>query len=207
MNGLAKQQKEITPQLEYGQVIAVDKDVTVATCYGEFTAQRAVSCLIRPEVGDQVLLSMDMQGGVWILSVLSRAADTITALEMQGDTSLRVMGGGLTIAADTEFNCVSSHTSMQAGHIEVLAESMSLTTHFFSSHASRVKRAAEYVDDVCKEFTRQVVNYFRITREHEDCQAESRRQLVEETLTVQSKNAQIVSEEQVKIDGELLHLG
>ena len=207
MDNLARKHEVAAPQLEYGQVVAVDDVVSVSTSLGELQAQKAVSCLVSPEVGDSILLSVDSQGAAWILSVLTRAGETPTALEVEGDTTLRVKGGSLTVASDEELNCISGKAALHSGDVEVSAGTVSLTSRLFTSNVERVKRVAGTVDDISREFTRRVVNYFRFTREHEDCQAESRRQLVDETLTIQSKNAMIVSEEHVKIDGEMIHMG
>ncbi|NDV23343.1 DUF3540 domain-containing protein [Desulfovibrio sp. JC022] len=207
MNNLAKKHEAVSPQLEYGRVILADAGVVVETSLGELEAQKAVSCLVSPEAGDSVLLSVDAQGGVWILSVLSRAAETATSLEVEGDLTLRSTNGSLTIAADDELNCISDKAALHSNEVEISAGKVSLTSRLFNSNVERVKRVAGNVDDVSREFTRRVVNYFRFTKEHEDCQAESRRQLVDETLTMQSKNTMIVSEEHVKVDGELIHMG
>ncbi|WP_319762556.1 DUF3540 domain-containing protein [Maridesulfovibrio sp.] len=207
MNNLVKKHEAATPQLEYGRVILADGGVVVETSLGELEAQKAVSCLVCPEVGDSVLVSVDKQGGVWILSVLSRAAETVTSLEVDGDVALRSKNGSLSIVADNELNCISDKAALHSNEVEISAGRVSLTSRLFSSNVERVKKVAGTVDEVSREFTRRAVNYFRFTREHEDCQAESRRQLVDETLTVQSKNTMIVSEEHVKIDGELIHMG
>lgn len=207
MDNLARKNETVSPQLEYGQVISVDGDSVVSTSFGELQAGCAVSCLVKPERGDFVLLSVDAQGVAWVLSVLSRAADTPTSLEIEGDTALRIRGGSLTVVSDDELNCISSKAALHSPEVEVLAGSISVTARFLGSNIERVKRVADAVDDISREFTRRVVNYFRFTREHEDCQTESRRQLVDETLTIQSKNTMIVSEEHVKIDGEMIHMG
>lgn len=207
MNNLARKHETLAPQLEYGRVILVDSGLVVESSLGELEAQKAVSCLVCPEVGDSVLLSVDTQGGVWILSVLSRAEAGPTALEVEGDLTLRSKNGSLTFAADEELTCISSKAALHSDDVEISAGKVSLTSRLFSSNVERVKKVAGNVDEISREFTRRVVNYFRFTKEHEDCQAESRRQLVDETLTIQSKNTMIVSEEHVKIDGELIHMG
>ncbi|WP_320006570.1 DUF3540 domain-containing protein [Maridesulfovibrio sp.] len=207
MNNLARRHETLAPRLEYGLVILVDGGLVVETSLGELEAQKAVSCLVSPEVGDSVLVSVDAQGGVWILSVLSRAEAGPTSIEIEGDVTLRSKNGSLTFAADEELNCISSRAVLHSDEVEISAGKVSLTSRMFSSNVERVKKVAVNVDEISREFTRRVVNYFRFTKEHEDCQAESRRQLVDETLTVQSKNTMIVSEEHVKIDGELIHMG
>ncbi|CCO24162.1 DUF3540 domain-containing protein [Maridesulfovibrio hydrothermalis] len=207
MDNLARKHEQVKPQLEYGQVVSVAESIVVGATFGDIEARCAVSCLVKPEEGDTVLLSVDAEGGAWILSVLTRAGLTPTALEVEGDTLLRVKGGGLTVVADTELSCLTGKAALQSEDIEIAAGTVSLTSRLFTSNVERVKRVAGTVDDISREFTRRVVNYFRFTKEQEDCQAGSRRQLVDETMTVHSKNTVIVSEEHVKIDGELIHMG
>lgn len=207
MDNLARKHDQANPHLEYGQVVTAGRTVMVVTSFGEIEAKRAVSCLVRPEEGDSVLLSVDIEGGVWVLSVLVRAGTSPTALELEGDSVLQVNGGSLTVAPETELNCITGKAALQSGEVEVAASSISLTARLLTSNIERVKKVAGTVDDISREFTRRVNNYFRFTKEHEDCQAESRRQLVDETMTIHSKNTVIVSEEHVKIDGELIHMG
>ena len=59
----------------------------------QYRVKRAVSCLIRPERGDKVLVSGDAVGGLYIIAVLERG-------DAQDSTTLRV-DGELVIAADT----------------------------------------------------------------------------------------------------------
>lgn len=207
MNNLAIKHDRTGPQLEYGQIVSEGDLLLVAVPFGEVEAKCAVSCLVRPEKGDSVLLSVDESGAGWVLSVLVRAADSPTSIELEGDSLLRVKGGSLTVSADEELSCLSGRASLHSNEVEVSAGSVSLTSRVFSSNVEYVKRVAGTVDDISREFTRRVKNYFRFTTEHEDCQAQSRRQLTDETLTMQSKNTVIVSEEHVKVDGELIHMG
>lgn len=207
MDNLARRTESVKPELEYGRVMSTGETVVVAASFGEIEAKRAVGCLVRPEEGDTVLLSVDTDGGAWVLSVLARETNTAITLELEGDSVLRVKNGGLTVAPDTELNCVTGKAALHVDEVEVTAGRMNVVSRVFSSQIERVKNVAGIVDDVCREYTRRTTNYFRFTKEHEDCQAESRRQLVDETMTMQSKNTIITSEEHVKIDGELIHMG
>ncbi|SMF09557.1 DUF3540 domain-containing protein [Desulfovibrio gilichinskyi] len=207
MDNLARKHEQVAPQLEYGQILSEGDHLKVSTSFGEVEAKCAVSCLVRPEKGDSVLLSLDGLGGAWVLSVLTRAGDTPTSLELEGDSVLRIKGGSLSVVSDEELNCISGKAALHAAKVDISADSVSLTSRLFVSNVEKVKRVAVTIDEISQEFTRRVKNYFRFTKEHEDCQAESRRQLVDETMTIHSKNTIIVSEEHVKIDGELIHMG
>ncbi|MGL1932062.1 MAG: DUF3540 domain-containing protein [Desulfotalea sp.] len=207
MDNLARKEEIYGPQLEYGKVISTGENLVVATPMGELIARKAVSCFVAPEVGDTVLLSLDTQPDVWVLSVLERLSSVPKTVELDGDSILRVNNGSLTISAADELNCISKKTALYADETEVVVTTAKLTAVLFTSNVERVKRVAGYVDDISREFTRRVKNYFRFTEEHEECQAESSRILVEETMTIHSKNSVIVSKENVKIDGELIHMG
>jgi len=207
MDNLARKYQPAQPSLEYGRVTSRGDTLSVEVSFGGIEARRAVSCMILPEEGDTVLVSVDADGGAWVLSVLERGSEGPTTMELEGDSVLRVRGGGLTVAPDTQLACVTGKAALHAGEAELAAGEVSFSAHKFSSQVDRVKRVAGMVDDISREFTRRVVNYFRFTSEHEELQAESVRQLVDETLALQSKNTVIMSEEDVKIDGQLIHMG
>lgn len=207
MDNLARKRELEKPELAYGTVMSSGSSMTVSGTFGEITALCAAGCLLRPETGDTVLLSLDMSGGAWVLSVLTRGSAMPNTLELTGDSVLRVRGGGLTVAPETELHCMTQRAALFATDAEMRADTASVTARLFTCTVDRIKSVAGIVDAVSREFTRRTAQYFRFTTEHEDCQAGSRRQLVDETLTMQSKNTVIVSEEHVKIDGELIHMG
>ncbi|MFM2478732.1 DUF3540 domain-containing protein [Celerinatantimonas sp. MCCC 1A17872] len=207
MDNVARQHEILQPVLEYGFVTQSESGLKIDTDEGQLNAERAVSCLVRPQVGDKVLVSVDSQGMVWVLSILERTPQTQTVLETAGDTVLHVQNGGLTIAPDTNLTCVSPKASLSAAKAEVSVEHLSIVASVYLSQVERIKVVANTIESISQEFTRRVVNYFRFTKEHEECQAESHRQLVDETLAIQSKNTLILSDEDVKIDAELIHMG
>lgn len=207
MHNLAKKMEPVRPELEYGTVTESAGALVVDTSLGELRAVRAAGCLLRPEKGDTVLLSVDSSGGAWVLSVLQRSGAAPGTMELEGDSVLLVRGGSLTVAPEAGLDCVTGRATLQAQTAELGADSVSLSARLFSSQVELAKRVAGAVEEVSREFTRRAASYFRFTTGHEDRQAGSSRQLVEETMTIHSKNSLIVSEEQVKIDGELIHMG
>lgn len=208
MENLARLREPACPRLEYGYIVSTgDGPLTVETPYDVLEALPAAGCLIRPEVGDLVLLAINESRVNYVLSVLDRSDDRPTTLEVDGDLALRVKGGGLTLAPDGEMVCVSTALSVHAEKGEAVFNRFFFVGRLLKSQIERVKSVAGMVDAVCREMTIKTVNYFRFTSDHEDCQAKSRRQLVDETLAMQSKNTVIMSEEDVKIDGKLIHVG
>jgi hypothetical protein len=61
-------------------------------------------------------------------------------------------------------------------------------------------------ENIFHRLTERLTNTFRYVTEHEEVQTGSTRYLVEETLTMHSKNAMHMAEEMVSINAEQIHL-
>jgi len=66
---------------------------------------------------------------------------------------------------------------------------------------------ADTVDTVYRRLTERLINAVRFVKEDEEVQTGSTRYLVEDTLTMHSKNAVHMAEEIVTINAEQVHLG
>lgn len=218
MQNAAPQNEHVRPLLEYGYVKAVNRhDVTVLTSYGEMISERAVSCLIQPETGDTVLLSVDMSGDSFILSVLRRDATTTakTDLLFDGEVNLHVSSGGLSLTADKGITvgtretvtCVGRKVSVHADEGEATIQNCSFLGTFLHVQAERIKHVADIADSIYRRWTQRLETAFRFVKEEEEVQTGSTRYLVEDTLTMHSKNAVHMSEEIVTINAEQVHLG
>ncbi len=91
------------PVMEYGIIDSrQDGFFEISTETGMFRASRAVSCIVSPEAGDLVLISLDDIGTCYILSILERAGrpQGDTDLAFDGNVNIRVSGGSLSLASD-----------------------------------------------------------------------------------------------------------
>ena len=66
---------------------------------------------------------------------------------------------------------------------------------------------AETVENIFCRLTQRLENAFCYVKEHEEVQAGSSRRLVEDTMTVHSKNAIHMAEEVIKLNAGQVHLG
>ena len=206
------------PVLEYGRVIEeTEGGWRVAVSFGTLEAQAAAGCLLRPRTGDETLISLDPQGRCYILSVLTRDPDQgdATDILLQGRVNLHVKDGDLNLLADKTLGLASGDSiRMASSGLDVKADSgslkitnLSLAGRLLNAQIKMIKVVGKSVDHVCARFTQRLVNAFRFVREHDEVQAGTARYLVEETLTMHSKNALHMADELVKIDGEEVHLG
>lgn len=220
MNNLAEKMPENLPQLVYGTVLErKGQTLIVATDYGHSTAHKAVSCMIQPEPGDYVLLSLEALDGdrCFVLSVLQRDAERQHGQEIvfEGPVKFQVNGGdlalssdqGLTMAAEEDILCVSERIEVQAAQGDVRIGKLDFLGRAVRSQVERVVAVAKAVEKTYDQVTQRMKNSFRYVEEHDEVQSKTKRQLVEESLTVQSKNEYHLTEEVVKIDAEQIHLG
>lgn len=216
MDNLAKKREYEQPVLEYGTVAAARENgflvLVDAAC---LEALPAVSCVVRPEKGDVVLLSVD-GGRAFILSILERPGDRqARTLQFDGQVSMQVRNGGFRLSADEELSLASrERMTMASKQIEIDArvgnariEEMSFAGRLFHSQVERMKIIADAVDSIFRRVVQRMTTSYRYVEEHEEVQSASTRMLVDGTLTMQTKNTMHVAEGHIKIDAEQIHLG
>jgi len=206
---LLKKMEHTQPYLECGMVVEEGDLLCVETSLGRYTALKAASCLVRPRQGDSVLTVFDAEGNCFILSVLRQDQTSGRANEiiMEGDASLHVRRGGLTISADDEVSVVSDRLSMAArtGHA-VFGDCSFLGQSLFAEFGT-IKTIAGKVENIFQQLTEKLIDAFRFVKDHEEIQTGSTRYLVDTNLTMHSKNAMHVAEEIVTINAGQVHLG
>lgn len=203
-----------SPTLEYGLVrTASPGRFQVETSFGTVLAVRAISCLVEPAAGDKVLLSVDMAGAAYVLSVLESASPVTLAVD--GDTRLAVRGGSLTVAADQdlnlscpgEFTAASSQISVHASRGNAVIERMSFMGQVLKTQFKRMRCVAQSMDQVFRRFTMRAQESSRFVKEHDEVQAGSQRVLVDDLCALHAKNHSMMAEEQVVINAEQIHMG
>ena len=217
MKQAVRQVEAPVPNLEYGQVISEDSDrIMVETPFGTLRAEKAVSCLVRPVTGDTVLLSTDMSGRCYILSVLERTdMQKETELALEGDTALHVAGGSLRISSDKSLlasgaeslEMAANRVSVNAHEGEANISRMTFLGSVFYTQLNKVVTVAKAVEHTFKRFTQRFENCERYVEDHEEVQTGSTRYLVEDTMTTHAKNTMNVSEELHTMQAEQIHMG
>jgi hypothetical protein len=214
-NNLAQKMDQPQPELEYAQVELLEADgIVVSTPTARFFARQAVSCLVRPLPGDTVLLSRDMTGQAYVLSVLERPdGEQATTLQVQGDLNLEAAGQvSLTSAQDIrltsgqEVGVAASRISMNAAEAEGFFEKTTLTSRFFDGRFERIRQVAQAVDSFFGRVVERMKTNHRKVEEAEDVQVGQARYLVDGTWTVHTRQTMHTSQGHVKIDAETVQL-
>jgi len=206
---LLKTKDYTQPYLEYGMVVEEGDLLRVETSLGSYTALKAASCLVRPRQGDSVLTVFDADGNCFILSVLmqNQVAGKINEIILEGDASLHIRRGGLTISADDEVSVVSDRLSLAARTGNAAFEECSFLGKSLFAEFGTIKTIAGKVENIFQQLTEKLIDAFRFVKDHEEIQTGSTRYLVDTNLTMHSKNAMHVAEEIVTINAGQVHLG
>ncbi len=206
---LLKTKDHAQPYLEYGMVVEEEDLLRVETSLGSYTALKAASCLVRPKQGDSVLTVFDAEGNCFILSVLvqNQALGQVNEIILEGDASLHIRRGGLTISADDEVSVVSDRLSLAARTGNAAFDECSFLGKSFFAEFGSIKTVAGKVENIFQQLTEKLIDAFRFVKDHEEIQTGSTRYLVDTNLTMHSKNAMHVAEEIVTINAGQVHLG
>jgi len=205
--------KYVQPSLEYGTVIKQLNDLfEVSLSFGVIEAKKAAGCLVNPEQGDMVLLSVDIEGKCYVLNVLERQG-THAELVVPGDCTLVSSTGRLSLKGVDVSLSAADKTELVSGKLEVAADKADITVSKVTllgkklySQVKRITTIAKSIDQHVKMFTQRAENSERFIKDHEEVQTGSTRYLVEDTLTTQAGNTLNISEELHTMHAEQIHM-
>ncbi|MBI3897236.1 MAG: DUF3540 domain-containing protein [Gammaproteobacteria bacterium] len=142
-----------TPRLDEGHVVDESADGVLRLADGR-RALPAVSCLVRPQPGDRVLLVSGVTGEVFVLSVLTRASGQVAQLQVPGADAIHVVAPSVTLQAvdairlqslrDVELTAVTGDVSVNARNLlttvtESLIENIKQHIAHVGTYALQVK--------------------------------------------------------------------
>jgi len=205
----AKKTDVLQPALEYGVIAApCEGGFIVTSDQGIINAGVAVSCLVTPEPGDVVLISTDESGCSYVLSILGRPqrAQKGTELSFEGDLSIMVHGGRMSLASEDSLALASKDFELTASEARVTIEKASFFGRLVENNIERIRVVADTMDSIIRRAVQRFTSSYRYVEEHEEIQSASTRMIVDGTLTMHTKNTMHIAEGQIKIDAEQIHL-
>lgn len=213
-----KKLKPVQPYLDYGVVTEVeDAGFTVATPYGCVEAQAALSCLVRPEKGDDVLLSTNEEGRCFILSILVRKEKAQQPIQVvfPSAVQVRTREGGLSVAipgevtvrSEKRISAMSRAFSIHAREGEICVERLSFLAKWVTAHMEKIRMFGETLETTVKKLIQRAKSCFRFVEGHEDIRTGSARYIIKDTFHVRSGHSLHVAKGQMKLDADQIHLG
>ncbi|WP_213307584.1 DUF3540 domain-containing protein [Paraburkholderia sacchari] len=181
-------------------------------------ALRAQSCLIEPECGDTVLVCRaDTPGAnvtAYIVAVLACATSGSAELVLPGGVALHACDGALEVEAGQIALKAKHRVAVQASAIEMEGLQGEMTFHRLNASIGETQARLGAVTTIARQLTTTVGRFvqkardsFRWTENVDETRAGRMRMKVEERLHVTARDASVLAEGHVKIDGEKIDLG
>ncbi len=200
----------------------------VRSAEGEQRAQVAPSCLLAPEDGDVVLLCLTPELPLpasldgtrvlpcrqHVLAVLSRTDPSQAAVVMPGGVRLAVQQGNLQIearqidlAASAGLSARTPHFALEAVHGDLRFGHVQASALRFAGCIGDLTLVARNVSSQAVRLVQKVRNSFRTVEELDDLQAGRTRWQVEGHAQLHARQATVLADGVVKIDGQRIDLG
>jgi hypothetical protein len=197
------------------RVVQVGPEIEVASIDGAFTARRAASCLIAPEVGDDVLVAFIPGRPCYVLAVLEREAAATARLEVEGDLAIHARGGrvsvsssaGLDLVTEGPTNVVASDVNVRATRGSVVLDSLALIGRAVVAEVVDAKLLAKAVETVAERVVERAKRVYRFVDDLDQLRAARVDHAAESTLSLRAKNTVITADQLVKLDGDQIHVG
>jgi len=181
---------------------------------GTFTAKRAVSCLVEPEPGDEVLLAVGTKR-CHVLAVLEREDGAPVTLTHDGDLRMRLLEGRFTVAAQKgislmsgdDVSVVTGSMDVKAEHGNFIVKRLSVLGSYAQAEISKVKLVGQTLDTVVERVSQRVKRSYRWVAEIDQTKAEMIDYEAKKLMRIHGKAAVITSEDLVKVDGGQIHMG
>ena len=203
--------------LERAIVVAVEQPgAVVVSIHGQaHVARRAVSCLVQPEAGDGVLISLAKGEPTYVLAVLEREPTSRTRIVAEGGLEIHAAGGPLSLTAQDDVEVVSGATvSMTSGGIRVNAadgvvslQRLSFFGDIVSTQVARMKVAAGSLEQVIERLSQKVRRSYREIEESDHLRAERIDYAAKKNMSLRAENTLVTAHQLVKIDADQIHVG
>ena len=204
-------------ELEIATVVAAvsEQRWRLGRSKGELEANRALSCLLAPEVGDRVLLVRAEPGGAYILAVLTRPKEGPLRVRSPHDLSIEAPAGRVTVGSAEGIALQSAKSiSMGAGRLELRAREAELFLEGLQYLGERIEATvgqlhtrAEALHSVAERCVQRLKRSYRVVEELDHHRAEQVDFSVRANFALRAKNALVAAKELIKLDGDQIHLG
>ena len=209
----------ISPQhniaIEYGTLLESEADgFLVQGQSGFFHAQRAFSCLVKPQPGDRVMFSRD-DTQCHILAIIQRIDSQAAQLSFSGDVAIQSEQGqvsisgqdGVQMASPGAIAMVSEQIDMIASEGHISIQQATLSGQQVTSHIGSLQTFAKSIDTVAGRFTQRLKNSFRQIEGVDQTRAGDVLTTIRNLFSLRARQSALLAEKDIKIDAERIHMG
>ncbi|MVW78018.1 DUF3540 domain-containing protein [Bordetella sp. 02P26C-1] len=188
----------------------------VVECDGRpWTARRAASCLLTPQLGDQVMISGPDASRVYLIAVVEQAEPAHSALETAGDMVLRAGSGNLTLEAPQalrlngkeEVTVETPSLRLQAQAADFTANTLTYIGNEVAATVGSTRLVGKVYEAVMDRLSLLSRITFRVAEEVEHVRTGSLDYRADKSARVHGAYTMITADKLVKVDGKQIHMG
>ncbi len=170
------------------------------------TARIAASCLLQPEI-DDLVLAADVNGTVWVLAVLERAA--ADPAELHAPTGLRVTapGGAISLEAGRVKVRAGETIMMEAPQAHSLIGELTHTGGQVTAHVKLWRHFGEIVETIVGRMIARASQSFRFVEGLDQLRSQDIDHRASGSLSLHADSSFITAEAVVKLDANQIHMG
>jgi hypothetical protein len=216
MANVARKLIHADPSYEVATVVLVDEtEIMVRAPRGERRAQRAASCLVVPDVGDEVAVIVTGDGRVFVIAVLVAAEERSVEITVEGDLRISARGGscyigateGVEIRAEGVMSLVSKTLNLRAIEGSVVFSKLTVLASSVLGHSDSVRVAAKSFDSFCERVSQTARVWHRKVEELDRLRAGHVDYRTEKEMCLRSENFLVGARQLAKLDAEQIHIG
>jgi hypothetical protein len=184
-------------------------------CDGEISDARiAFGCLVQPEPGDRVLISV-ADGIVWIVSVLERHSAAPPRLWAEGDIGIVSAFGNISLTAAEAVNVdagvrarvAAPEIDLHAGIARFVLDELLQVGRRFNLYVAKIRSVGEMVETFAEHVLTRAQRGSRFIAESDRIEARDIDHRAESTLHLRAENAFITADNVARVDAEQIHMG
>ncbi len=215
MNATAKKLGPSVAAQDVGTVVAVGDALEIASSSGSYSARRAASCLLAPEVGDQVLVAFIPGHPSYVLAVLERDPSAPARVNVDGDLAIHAAGGrvsitsseGLDLLTEGEATVVAKGLNVHATRGNVVLDQLAFLGSAVVAEMGKAKLVTAALETIADRVVMRAKRAYRFVEELDHLRAERLDYVANSTLSLRGENTVVTAEQLVKLDGEQIHVG
>ncbi len=217
MDNLAREKKGRQATQEWATVTDAEPGgFSVKTETGVVKLKRAASCLVDPEIGDLVLVSISDLGHGYVLAVLEKEPGAKTKIRFEADVDLSAPAGkvginskdGIDLASAKDVNVLATEVSVNAGKAEANLKETYVRSGSVETSFGTVRVLADAIDTIVANFTQRAKQSLRVVEGLDHVRTGFMNYVAKKSMTLRGEEfSQLTSKKDVHIDGERINIG
>ena len=175
-----------------GQISVEDDEGNAWLC------RRAASCLLKPELGDSVLLSGPDRRRIYLIAIVEQSDTSTSCIDAPGDLSLHSPG---------KLRMEAGEWSLKAGQGDFQVDELRYTGQVVDATVGRLRLVGRVLESVVDRMVHMARSALRLIDETDQSRVGHLDVQATETVRIHGKHTLVTAKELVKADAAQVHLG